>query len=857
MIHRQFRFFILSLISVILAFQFSLRTASSQTALTRAQVLEDGKTTENLLKKYHPNLYAHRTPKQINRIWSKARSQVPENPNFLDAATLAQKILAAVCDGHTLVRLNEGWISDNWIYTNRKINGFFPENLVIIDEELYLDNAQFDQKSRKIVSINKRTSGEIIDFTRSITAADGCQNSNVLFTHLMIGRLTMSILLANFLGQGPNFKITYKNAKTGATTTSNLRQMSLSRLRLRSKYRSMRGRSFVLKSLGITSNERAWEFAFDGASQAMFRSNAKKSIYYIYLPSFDGAKAQSKYFDDQLRALVKANPDHVIVDLTDNPGGWQWNAQQFMSYFLHTSSRFGTSIRSRIKKNISDSNYVWYDKKHREWCSKHVSQYKRVRKSGRFYRLNETPRSFGNTSYKGKLTVLVSPKTGSAATTVATILKRKVGATIVGNIGDASMKSTCSSSPGAHLLPNSGTAILVPLVCGDRHPEARRKGNLLRPDIPVDIAKQNSRMTNAIILGEAIEALNLREFAGLKNTKPSARDAGRSQPQKRRDFEASKRTVRLTLSEHPIKRGRAWIGISTANVAEFDVGAPEFGKGPAVLITKVYPGSPADRSGLKAGDILLFVHGAEIKDIDEVVKAVSYHRPDNQISVKIVTPADTTNELVAILRSRLDSPEDRKLAAFILGCLYVSGDFGPAKRQDSVRLLNMASEAGSADATTLLGHLYSGSKKLSIHTGDNLIVVWNSKKAMDYYSRAAALGDQRIMFQLAQLYGRRRVIGPGIKFFDRKEIDSDAELAARYLLHAYQKRNQDARDSLFVTPQHHWSGAVRIAVKKLLHDLGIFKGKLDDRIGQDSRKAIVRLRAEPIELPELPAKPPR
>lgn len=857
MILRQFRFFILSLISVILVYQFSLHTASSQTALTRAQVLEDAKTTENLLKKYHPNLYAHRTPKQINRLWSKAKSQVPDNPSFVDAATSAQKILAAVCDEHTLVSLNASWISNNWVYKNRKINGFFPKNLAIVGDDLYLDDPQFYRKTRKIQSINERKSGEIVDFIRSITSGDGCQNSNVLFTHHGVGRQTAAMLLTNFLGKGPNFKVTYKHTETGATTSFNLRQVSLSTLRQRSKYRSMRGRSSALKSLGITSHERDWEFAFDVARQALVHSNANKSIFYIYLPSFDGAKAQSKYFDDQLRKLVKANPAHVIVDLTDNPGGWQGNAQQFMSYFLHTSSRFRIGVRSRIKKNISDSNFIWHDRKHREWYSAHVRQYGRVRKRGRFYHLNDTARSFGNTSYKGKLTVLVSPKTGSAATTVATILKRKIGATIVGDIGDASMKTTCSSSPGAHLLPNSGTAILVPLVCGDRHPEARRKGNLLRPDIPVDIAKQNSRMTNAIILGEAIKVLNLKDVADFESPKPSASKAGESQPQKRLDFEASRRTVRLTLSQHPIRRGRAWVGISMANVAEFDVGAPEFGKGPAVLITKVFPDSPADRSGLKAGDILLFVHGTEVKDTDDVVRTVSYYPPGEWISVKVLTPADTTNALVAILRSRLDSPEDRRLAAFILGCLYVSGDFGSAKRQDSIRLLKMASEAGSADATTLLGHFYSGNRNLSIHTGDNLIVVWNSKKAMDYYSRAAALGDTKMMFQLAQLYDRRRGVSPAIKFFDNKQVDPNPELAARYLLHAYQTRYREARDSLFETPYRHWSAAVRIAVKKRLRDLGIFEGELDDRIGQDSRDAIVRLRTEPIDLPELPAKSPQ
>ena len=180
---------------------------------------------------------------------------------------------------------------------------------------------------------------------------------------------------------------------------------------------------------------------------------------------------------------------------------------------LHNSSRFRKTIRSRIKKNISDSNYVWHDKKHRDWFARHVRQYKGIRKQGRHYQLNVGFRSFGNKSYQGKVTVLVSPRTGSTATTVATILKRKVGAKIVGDIGNASMKSICSGSPGAHLLPNSKAGILVPPTCGDRHHSAKRKGNLLKPDVLVDISTKNSRETNVVILNAALKYLNLKGIA--------------------------------------------------------------------------------------------------------------------------------------------------------------------------------------------------------------------------------------------------------------------------------------------------------------------------------------------------------
>ena len=117
----------LRIIITILSFLPLTVSASQEKTLTREQVLKDAKTTENLLKKYHANLYAHRKPKQIKSIWNKAKSQLPKNPNFLDAATLAQQMLAAVCDEHTLVYLTDDWILRNGNYSRGEIFRNFPK----------------------------------------------------------------------------------------------------------------------------------------------------------------------------------------------------------------------------------------------------------------------------------------------------------------------------------------------------------------------------------------------------------------------------------------------------------------------------------------------------------------------------------------------------------------------------------------------------------------------------------------------------------------------------------------------------------------------------------------------------------
>jgi len=64
-----------------------------------------------------------------------AQSQVPESPNILDAVTLSQKMLAAVCDEHTRAALNYNWIVET-------IPDFriFPTGLIIVDEKICFDD---------------------------------------------------------------------------------------------------------------------------------------------------------------------------------------------------------------------------------------------------------------------------------------------------------------------------------------------------------------------------------------------------------------------------------------------------------------------------------------------------------------------------------------------------------------------------------------------------------------------------------------------------------------------------------------------------------------------------------------------
>ncbi len=804
----------------------------AQKALTREQVLQDAKVTEDILKKYHPNLNAHRTQAQIEAIWTEAKARLPESPNVLDAATLIQQMLAAVCDDHTGVRSEKDWISKKG-----EVSGVLPTGLVIIDNQLFVDDSMFNLKLRQVISINGRDSGDIIEIIRSLYSEDGCQNSPYLFTRHSGGQVLLSAVLENFLGGGSEYIVKYRERATGAVKTLGLREVTMGEVQRRARYEGLYGRAAPLKSLGITARNRDWATAIESPMQAMVLTNEQRSAYYVYVPEFSGNKAQPNFFDKQLRDLVRASPDHVIVDLTDNPGGAFNSAQLFLSFFFTNPNQVWSVERSRINRRVLDKNFEWSNRDRREYTFHRITEFQRGKEDANQFYLKVTPRYFGNSAYRGNLTVLVSPRTKSAATTVATILKREAGARIVGSIGDASMTTGCNGAPGRFRLQYSGVGAVVPFFCGDRHVEAQSKGNLLEPDVPVDITTHNSRMTNVLILRAAIDSLGTGRVAQRDNPRQPAEIPGRPVSTERLELEPVEKTIDVTLAVNPYNRNAGWIGFRMADLPKTEFVAGESEAGDAVLITGIFQNSPAEEIGLQPGDILLSVEENKVSNVLDVMDRARKFDPNQKISINILRLARSESRLFKVLESQLAGPDVNAGKAFMLGRLYVTGNYGAPKIREGTRFLEIAADAGHSKAAAVLGDLYSGYRWGVNSNIRRKTVAKNIDRAMVYYTRAAMRGESWAMYRLAQLFG------------DQGQGHSDPELAALYLLQSYQRNNRSAHKALFETPKR-WSKDARIALKKLLHEAGVYDGDFDGEIDADVREALTRLVEKNVALPQ-------
>jgi len=90
----------------------------------------------------------------------------------------------------------------------------------------------------------------------------------------------------------------------------------------------------------------------------------------------------------------------------------------------------------------------------------------------------------------------------------------------------------------------------------------------------------------------------------------------------------------------------------------FEVGRREnAGDGRHVTLTKIVDGSPADKAGLKRGDVLLAIGGREILDVADVPNAVFFTRANQYTTVRVRRDGATREISV----KTLPRPEDKPL----------------------------------------------------------------------------------------------------------------------------------------------------------------------------------------------------
>ena len=81
-----------------------------------------------------------------------------------------------------------------------------------------------------------------------------------------------------------------------------------------------------------------------------------------------------------------------------------------------------------------------------------------------------------------------------------------------------------------------------------------------------------------------------------------------------------------------------WLGVELKNIN--DQMKEYFEVETGALVEKVIEDSPAEKAGLKAGDVIVKMGDKKIEDPDDVIRTVNYYDPEDKVNVKVIRKGD-------------------------------------------------------------------------------------------------------------------------------------------------------------------------------------------------------------------------
>jgi len=101
---------------------------------------------------------------------------------------------------------------------------------------------------------------------------------------------------------------------------------------------------------------------------------------------------------------------------------------------------------------------------------------------------------------------------------------------------------------------------------------------------------------------------------------------------------------------------RGWMGISVQDISEDMAKSLQLKDRRGAMITEAFKNNPADRAGLKAGDIVTDINGKKIKDTHELLLAIAGFHVGEKINIKVLRDGKELSFQVTV-SERKDQPE--------------------------------------------------------------------------------------------------------------------------------------------------------------------------------------------------------
>jgi len=107
----------------------------------------------------------------------------------------------------------------------------------------------------------------------------------------------------------------------------------------------------------------------------------------------------------------------------------------------------------------------------------------------------------------------------------------------------------------------------------------------------------------------------------------------------------------MPIIEQLIQKGyvvRPWLGVGLYTVDQYTVFRYNLTVNKGVLVTEVAPGSPADKAGIEAGDVIVSTNGGEVSTAQELIQAIHSSQIGQRVEINFWR-GDTKSTAYAIL----------------------------------------------------------------------------------------------------------------------------------------------------------------------------------------------------------------
>lgn len=471
--------------------------SETEPQLTRKQLNADLSNAYELLKKIHPNFTAHKSAKELKALRDRLITSSADTNSLDDAYLKLTELIGAVCDEHTYIvkskrdfeRVPGGW-------------PWFTKPLVIHDGTLYAELNSKDGKV-EVLEINGIEGSFIASEIVRRMPFDGCYQNGTFF---VFDSLTAAGHIFNAVVGNPKiYRMKYRDSQDSAPKELDIESLKLyvnttiSKWFYRTRWQNI--------NLGYSTHKffhRLLDPSMGNANLDYYFS-IPRNLAYLRVGNFKPISESREGIELVMRDIVTKNPDALVLDVTGSPGGNSGTVQFMLAFLLPRAHRLSSEV---IFKNISrkpPSHFEFNDDQAMNARKENVRFFRKIRSRNGIRRAPMSMNSFGKPDYKGKIYVLVGPRSHSNAIKVASNLKRLRNATIVGNVTASNVKKTCAQAYGSVRLEHSGFLLYIPELCY-RSPENAVDGqSALKLDIPVDILNQPTTRVETKILQVALD----------------------------------------------------------------------------------------------------------------------------------------------------------------------------------------------------------------------------------------------------------------------------------------------------------------------------------------------------------------